>query len=134
MKPVTFVPLLGGILSSFASGDFSDAPKPRDQPPSWVFGPVWTVLYLLMGYAASLAGTPPIFWIQLALNLIWLPIYTRGYVKEAFVLILALWFSIVLTIKEFSRVNKFAAQLLVPYLAWVTYATYLNYSVLRERR
>jgi tryptophan-rich sensory protein len=134
MKPVTFIPLLGGTLSSFASKDFSKAPKPPGQPPAWVFGPVWTVLYLLMGYAASLAGTPPIFWIQLALNLIWSPIYTRGYVKEAFGVILALWLSIVLTIKEFARTNKFAAKLLVPYLLWVTYATYLNYSVLQEKK
>ena len=57
MKPVVVVPLVGGLLSSrFASKDFSSAPKPKGQPPSWVFAPVWTILYLLMGYAASLMG------------------------------------------------------------------------------
>lgn len=132
LKPVTFVPLIGGILSGLASKDFSKAPRPpRGQPPAWVFGPVWTVLYLMMGYAASLAGTPPIFWIQLALNLMWSPLYTRGYVREAFAVILALWVSIVLTIQKFSLTNTFAAKLLVPYLIWVTYATYLNASILK---
>lgn len=134
MKPVTFVPLIGGILSGLASKDFTSAPRPKAQPPAWVFGPVWTVLYLMMGYAASLAGTPPIFWIQLSMNLAWSPLYTRGYVREAFVLILALWISIALTIQQFARVNKFASKLLVPYLLWVTYATYLNYSVLQETK
>ena len=133
MKPVIFVPLIGGILSGLASKDFSKAPKPKSQPPAWVFGPVWTVLYLMMGYAASLAGTPPIFWVQLALNLMWSPLYTRGYIREAFVVIIALWISIILTIKEFSKRNKFAAKLLVPYLLWVTYATFLNSQVLKTK-
>ena len=131
MKPVTFVPLVGGILSGLASKEFSKAPK--GQPPGWVFGPVWTVIYLMMGYAASIAGTPPIFWIQLALNLAWSPLFTRGYVKEAFGLIILLWFSIVLTIKEFSKRNMFAAKLLVPYLLWVTYATLLTHQMLKTK-
>lgn len=133
MKPVTFVPIIGGILSGLASKDFSSAPRPKSQPPGWVFGPVWTVLYLMMGYAASLAGTPPIFWIQLAMNLAWSPLYTRGYIKESFVLIVALWFSIILTIKEFSLRNKFAAKLLVPYLVWVTFATFLTHQALTTK-
>lgn len=136
MKPVTFVPLLGGILSSFASKDFSNAPKPQGQPPSWVFAPVWTVLYLLMGYAASLlkgsGGVPVIFWVQLALNLAWSPVYTRGMTKEAFAIIVALWISIIITIREFSRTNALAGKLLVPYFLWVTYAMYLNYNVLQQ--
>lgn len=135
MKPVTFVPLIGGILSGLASKDFKEAPKPKSQPPSWVFGPVWTVLYLMMGYAASLLypNIPVIFWIQLAMNLAWSPLYTRGYIKEAFVLIIALWFSIILTIKEFSKRNSFAAKLLVPYLAWVTFATFLTHQALTTK-
>lgn len=129
----TFVPLLGGIASSLASKDFSSAPKPKGQPPSWVFAPVWIVLYLMMGYSASLLkSVPMIFWVQLALNLVWSPLYTRGKVKEAFAVILALWVSIVITIQEFYKVNKFAGKLLVPYLLWVTYAMYLNYNVLQK--
>jgi tryptophan-rich sensory protein len=129
----TFVPLLGGILSSLASKDFANAPKPAGQPPGWVFAPVWIVLYLLMGYSASLLkSVPSVFWAQLALNVIWSPLYTRGMVKEAFAVILALWVSIIVTIQEFYKVNKFAAKLLIPYLLWVTYAMYLNYNVLQK--
>ena len=128
-----FVPLLGGIASSLAAKDFSSAPKPKGQPPSWVFAPVWIVLYLMMGYSASLLkSVPMIFWVQLALNIVWSPLYTRGKVKEAFAVILALWVSIVITIQEFYKVNQLAGKLLVPYLLWVTYAMYLNYNVLQK--
>lgn len=126
---LTFIPLVGGILSGLSSKEFQ---KVQGQPPGWVFGPVWTVLYLMMGYASYIiqkktGKVPFIFWIQLALNLSWSPIFTRGFKKEAFYIILALWTSILLTIVEFSKIDAFAAKLLVPYLLWVTYATRLNY-------
>lgn len=133
-----FAPLIGGSISGLISrpGDVNSL-RAKNQPPDWVFGPVWTVLYLLMGYAASLIGfekIPVIFWIQLALNLIWSPVFFKYKNPElAFKVIVALWVSIVLTIVEFSRLNPFAAKLLWPYLAWVTYASYLNYSILIER-
>lgn len=132
-------PLVGGSVSGLVSNvkDASSLRRPRLSPPDWVFGPVWTILYLMMGYAANIVASssssgkvPVIFWIQLALNLIWSPIYFKKRdPKLAFKVISALWVSIVLTIIEFNKVNAFAAKLLVPYLAWVTFATYLNFDV-----
>lgn len=131
---LVFAPLIGGSISGLISRPGEARLRAKNQPPDWVFGPVWTVLYLLMGYAASLIGgvekIPVIFWLQLALNLIWSPVFFKyKNPKLAFKVILALWVSIVLTIVEFYRLNPFAAKLLLPYLAWVTYATYLNYFV-----
>lgn len=131
-------PLVGGSVSGLVSNvkDASLLRRPRLSPPDWVFGPVWTILYLMMGYAANIVASsssgkvPVIFWIQLALNLIWSPIYFKKRdPKLAFKVISALWVSIVLTMIEFNKVNAFAAKLLVPYLAWVTFATYLNFDV-----
>lgn len=122
---VFLAPLVLGSLSGFVSGSFKDAPQvPGFRPPDWVFGPVWTILYLLMGYAASQMKTvPPIFWIQLALNLAWSPVFVRlRNPKLALAIIVALWVTIILTIKEFGSLGKF----LVPYLLWVSFASYLN--------
>jgi tryptophan-rich sensory protein len=122
-----FLPLIGGLVSAAVAG-----PPPKIQfPPSWVFGPVWTVLYLMMGYASSIVyqrigSVPVIFWIQLAMNLLWSPIYFgQKNVKLAKTLIYALWVSILFTIVEFWNIDAFAAKLLVPYLLWVSYASTL---------
>lgn len=115
------LPLFTGLASAFASKKF---PKRIDGgPPSWIFAPVWTILYLIMGYVLlkNKGNVPSIFWIQLALNFIWSPVFTRGFFKESFYIILALWTSILLTITEMKE------PLLLPYLAWVTYAAHLNY-------
>lgn len=125
------VPLIGGILSGIASKDFK---RVQQQPPSWIFAPVWTVLYIMMGMSLVLMGkdVPFVFWVQLGLNLIWSPVYTRGYEKEAFYIILALLLSIILTIATlYKSGNRTSAYLLIPYLLWVTYATTLNYNSLK---
>lgn len=130
----TFLPLMGGILVGTTVDTKNPPPRPaKNSPPDWVFGPVWTVLYLMMGYASSIVykktgRVPPVYWLQLALNLLWVPVYFKK--KDtglAFKIIIALWLSIFVTIIEFSKVDKFAGQLMVPYLGWVTFATYLNY-------
>jgi benzodiazapine receptor len=127
-----FAPLVGGFAVGYISGSGKELPKPKNSPPDWVFGPVWTVLYLMMGYAANIVSkkngsVPVIFWIQLALNYAWPFVYFKlKDPKKAFYVIQALWVSIILTIVEFRKADKFAANLLVPYLGWVTYATYLN--------
>ena len=134
MSLLTFVPLIGGLISARLTGPPTQFTYTKKFPPRWVFGPVWTVLYLMMGYAASLVQkrtgrVPVIFWIQLALNLMWSPVYFKQKnVKLAKTIIYALWVGIALTIAEFWKVDKFAAQLLVPYLLWVTYASTLSLS------
>lgn len=137
---LVLTPLLGGSISGLMSNIKDSSLRAKNQPPDWVFGPVWTVLYLMMGYASNIVYQktggviPTIFWIQLALNLSWSPVFFKYRNPElAFKIILALWFSIVLTIVEFSKIDEFASRLLWPYLLWVTYATYLNYSILLER-
>lgn len=125
MKLITFVPIIGGLISAYLSGPMKN--YTRDFPPSWVFGPVWTVLYIMMGYSASIVGKVPIiFWIQLALNLLWSPVYFKQKnTKLAKTIIYALIASVILTIYEFRKINTFAGNLLIPYLAWIIYASQL---------
>lgn len=117
--------------------------KPAWQPPSWVFGPVWTTLYLLMGIASAMvwqrrgvssSATPALvaYGVQLVLNMLWsILFFGAESPAAALVCIVALWFAIVLTIVLFWRVNHTAAWLLVPYIAWVTFAAVLNFTIWR---
>lgn len=128
-----------GILGSFFT--FSAIPtwyqtlnKPSFSPPNWIFGPVWTVLYILMGISLFLVWqkkkVPTIFWVQLTLNAFWsIVFFGLRNPLLALVDIAALWIAIVLTIKAFNKINKLAAQLLYPYLAWVSFATILNLAI-----
>ena len=115
--------------------------KPTWQPPNWVFGPVWTLLYILMGVALYLvwrSNASPgqkraaiILWvIQLVFNFFWSYIFFRQHqIDWALGEIIVLWFFIVLTIFSFSRISKLSAWLLVPYISWVSFATYLTYTI-----
>lgn len=160
---------LAGVAGSLftapaISGWYAGLEKPALNPPNWVFGPVWTTLYLLIGVALYLvwsnqwrvsralmtnrtkpwnkyserlwtgswqkANTVAVFAIQLALNTIWSLLFFG--IKSpglAFGGILALWFAILFTIMNFYRISRAAAWLLVPYLLWVSFATYLNFSI-----
>ncbi len=115
--------------------------KPFFSPPNWLFGPVWTLLYFLMGISIYLiwkqgfqknkvrqAGK--FFLIQLALNFIWSPIFF-GLRAPALglIIIVSMWIFIVLTMKKFYPLSRPAAYLLVPYLLWVTFATMLNAAI-----
>lgn len=109
--------------------------KPFFNPPSFVFGPVWTTLYFLMGISLFLVwGKKKIdlrwFWAQLSLNTIWSIIFF-GLKNPLFALIIIifLWISIFQTIKSFKKVNKKASYLLYPYIAWVSFAAILNLSI-----
>lgn len=108
--------------------------KPAFSPPNWIFGPVWTVLYVLMGISLYLVWTkkkvPSVFWIQLILNALWSIIFF-GMTNPilALVDIAVLWIAIVLTIKAFSKINKLAGNLLIPYLIWVSFASILNLAI-----
>lgn len=127
MSLLTLIPLIGGSLSAYLSGPIKDSYK-RDFPPSWVFGPVWTVLYLMMGYSSHIIfkkthRIPIVYWIQLALNLIWSPVYFKQRnVKLAKTIMIALIASVVVTYIEFKNIDTFASNLLIPYLAWLCYA------------
>ncbi|MDP3733292.1 MAG: TspO/MBR family protein [Candidatus Daviesbacteria bacterium] len=125
-----------GIVGSFFT--FSAIPtwyaalaKPSFSPPNWVFGPVWTILYILMGISLYLVWlkkkVPNVFWIQLILNTAWSIIFFgMKNPTLALVDIIALLVAIILTIKSFYKINKLASYLLIPYLAWVSFASILN--------
>ena len=115
--------------------------KPALNPPNWVFGPVWTTLYALMGIAAFLVWRNGcerkdvrvalgVFGIQLFLNAIWSIIFFGLQSPGgALVEIVFLWLAIVWTIVVFYKISRPAAWLLVPYILWVSFASYLNYSI-----
>ncbi|KLK88206.1 TspO and MBR [Methanoculleus sediminis] len=113
---------------------------PAFSPPSWVFGPVWTVLYILMGIALYLVWSKgwhknvhvatAIFGAQLILNVVWSFVFFGMQAPFfALIVILFLWVAILMTIVAFDRVSVPAAILLVPYLLWVSFAAYLNYGI-----
>ena len=141
LTPIVFIigcELVGFIGSAFT---FSSIPnwyvylnKPIFSPPNWLFGPVWTLLYALMGISAYLVwkkkGSLNLFLIQLGLNFIWTPIFFGARnLFLALVVIVVMWIYIVKTIKAFAKIDKTASYLLYPYLAWVSFATILNFSI-----
>ncbi len=133
---------LGAIASTSAPSFYGELTRPEWAPPSSVFGPVWTVLYALMGIAAWLVWrerhTPGsrrallLFGAQLVLNTLWSWLFFAWHQGGlAFLDIVVLWLLIVLTIVDFWRIRPLAGALLLPYLAWVTYAAALNLAVWR---
>lgn len=140
------IPLLVGGLSGFATARgvqdwYPGLVKPSFNPPSWVFGPVWTLLYLMMGIAAFLVWQKglangavktalALFAIQLALNGLW-SILFFGMRSPGLALadIILLWLSIGATLVLFWRLTPVAGMLLLPYEAWVTFAVVLNGSI-----
>jgi benzodiazapine receptor len=116
--------------------------KPEWNPPSWVFGPVWTTLYTMMAVSAWLVWRQggfarqwlalSAFLVQLALNALWSPLFFGlKQLGVAFAEIIVLWLAIACTIVVFRRVHRTAAWLLVPYLAWVSFAAFLNWTLWR---
>ncbi len=135
---VTFLAPLGAIYAP--PGVWYQAlNKPTWNPPSWLFAPVWTFLYVSMAVAAWLvwkrgSERPALryYLVQLALNALWTPVFFGAHqLGWGLVVIIALWAAIVLTLREFWAVSRPAAWLLVPYLAWVSFATFLNFTILR---
>ncbi len=136
--------LLLGFLSGLVAQSGPDNPwfaslvKPAIYPPPATFGIVWSALYVMMGLALALVvtarGAPgrnlaiAAFAVQLLLNLAWSPLFFAGHrIFAALVLLLVLDLAVVATVALFHRVRPVAAWLLVPYLVWVLFATYLNY-------
>ena len=140
---VTFVAAAIGSVASMDAGEFyAQLDRPAWAPPSSLFGPVWSALYALMGLAAWLVwrtrgweGARPaltLYLVQLVLNALWSWLFFRWRIgAAAFGEVLLLLLFIVLTIVAFARVHRTAAAMLLPYLAWVSYASALTWSVWR---
>jgi len=115
--------------------------KPPFSPPNYLFGPVWTILYILMGISLALVWIKGVkservreglmlFGVQLFLNTIWSPIFFGAKdLTLALIVIILMWFFILKTILAFGKINKTASYLLYPYIAWVSFASILNFSV-----
>jgi tryptophan-rich sensory protein len=149
------IALIGWLVLCFAAatsavfvsvdGWYAALNKPSWNPPSWLFGPVWTLLYIMMAIAAWLVWRKGgwtlqrwplgLFVIQWLLNAIWTPLFFGMHlIGLALVDIVLLWIAIVATLAAFWRVSKPAAWLLVPYLAWVSFATALNFAIWQLNR
>ena len=154
MKPVNIVklvvscavPFLVGLMGSlFTTADtlgnwYADLNKPFFNPPNWIFGPVWTTLYIMMGISAYLVWQKDInskavrivlacFIVQLFLNAIWTPLFFGLHSPLLGLIdIVLLLNAIIVTIFAFFQISRIAALLLIPYLAWVSFATVLNAS------
>ena len=140
------IPLVVGFTSSFFTASsvstwFQTIEKPSWNPPGWIFAPVWTSLYILMGISLFLIWKNEydqqkkraaliLFAFQLLLNFLWSFIFFGQHqIGWALVDIAALWLALLVTIFAFASVNKTAAWLLVPYISWVSFATLLNFSI-----
>jgi len=150
----SIVKLIVSILASFAAGGigslftfkaiptwYASLKKPRYTPPNRAFGPVWTSLYILMGISVFLVWQKGLstngallafvlFWIQLAINALWSVIFFGMKSKGGGVMtIIVLWLLILATIVSFFRVTVWAGGLLIPYIVWVSIASYLNIGI-----
>jgi len=143
LAAVAVVAITGSMFTpSVDPAWYASLRKPSFNPPSWVFAPVWTVLYVAMavsawfvwrrvGWAGS--GLPMAWWFtQLVLNAVWTPLFFGAHlVGVALAIILSLLAAIVGTMMVFRRHHAVAAAMLLPYAAWVAFATLLNWSIWR---
>jgi translocator protein len=142
--------LLVGFGAGFATANainswYSELQKPFFSPPNWLFAPVWTILYILMGVSFYLVWKLPetskrnialfVFVLHLLLNGTWSFIFFNQHaIGLAFADIFILWIMIIVTMYLFSSLSKPAAWLLYPYLLWVSYASVLNFSIWQLNR
>jgi translocator protein len=154
MRTQTFLKLLASIAGPFLAGGigsyftmpaipewYASLAKPALNPPSWVFGPVWTLLYILIGISFFLVWRRGLhdrlgrqalaaFVVQLILNALWSVVFFGMQSPGmALIVIVALWCTIVWMIVVFSHKSRTAAYLLIPYLLWVSFAAYLNAAI-----
>jgi benzodiazapine receptor len=138
--------IAGGIGAIFTTPSirnwYAELSKPPFTPPNWLFGPAWTTLYILMGIAAffvfreGLAASGVkialiIFLVQLILNILWSVVFFGLHSPAgAIVVIAGLWITILITLLRFWGISTIAGVLLIPYLAWVTFASALNAGIL----
>lgn len=139
------IPLVVGAIGGYATMEhmhpwYDTLNKPSFNPPNWVFSPVWTTLYVLMGISSYLiwrdrpeqlgGNAGRIYFLQLALNLAWSFLFFYfHWVDYALLDIILLWIAILTMIVVFYKINKTAGLLQIPYLLWVTFATILNAAI-----
>ena len=136
---VTFCAPLLSVGFSMPGAWYAALQKPSWNPPPWLFGPAWTLLYTMMAVAAWMVwkrvgfGKPlKLYFVQLALNAAWTPIFFGAHqLGWALFEIVLLWIAILATLLSFRWVNTAAGWLFLPYLAWVTFAMTLNYTLWR---
>jgi tryptophan-rich sensory protein len=133
---------LGAMASVSAGAFYAGLSQPAWAPPAWLFGPVWSVLYVMIGVAAWLvwrkhgfSGATTALWLygaQLIANALWTWLFFVWHLGAlSLVEIILLWLLIIATIGAFWRLHRLAALMLVPYLAWVSFASALTYSLWR---
>ncbi len=151
---INFTKLAASVVMSLAAGAIGSTAtvtginswyayltKPSFNPPNWIFGPVWTTLYILMGVALYLVWQQGLkksfvknsfylFILQLILNSAWsITFFGLQNPGLAFIIIILLWLIILMLIIRFYKINKTAAYLLIPYILWVSFASLLNFSI-----
>ena len=139
---ILFLGFMSGRAANSGYGNrwFDALEKPAFMPPGWAFGAAWTILYILMAlalamiiYARGSRGRGIailLFLVQLAMNLLWSPLFFRAHqVDNAFILILLLIATVAVTTFLFWRIRPAAGLLLLPYLAWLAFASMLNYEI-----
>ena len=133
----------GGLISGCISGMYGDDEsfiRPEIYPPGWTFSVIWTILYTLMGISLYLVlisnnskdktAALMVFGLQLIMNFIWSPVFFIGsYYSAAFILLVAIFVSVLIMIWAFEKVNRLASSLQLPYVVWLCIALYLSYSV-----
>ena len=139
---IVFLGFLSGRMANSGYGNrwFDALDKPALMPPGWLFGVAWTILYILMGLALAIVlhargakgrgAAITLFLVQLVMNLAWSPLFFRFHqVNGALLLIVALFAVVAVTAALFWRIRRIAGVLLLPYLAWLAFASFLNYEI-----
>ncbi|MFH1405442.1 MAG: TspO/MBR family protein, partial [Patescibacteria group bacterium] len=141
-----FICLCAGVVGSFANAGnintwYATLQKPVFNPPNWVFGPVWTILYIMIGIALYLVWQKwkkdkfsrivfVMFLIHLFVNAMWSVVFFGLHdIGKAFLVIIVLWLMIIALMFLFEKIDRKATLLFVPYLLWVTFAAFLNFSI-----
>lgn len=131
----------GFSTASSIDGWYATLNKPPFNPPNWIFAPVWTLLYAMMGVAVALVWDKGLdradvksallfFVLQFILNAIWTPIFFgQQQLLIALAVIITLWVLLFICIRKFKGVDNLSGNLLIPYLLWVSFATILNFSI-----
>lgn len=138
------IPLLAGFIGSLyttpnIAGWYANLSKPTFNPPNYLFGPVWTILFLLMGTASFViykqktklkTQALKLYFAQLILNTMWSVVFFGAQNPlGGFLVIVALWLEIAYTMDVFYKINKLSGYLFVPYFLWVSFAMILNFSI-----
>ncbi len=132
--------MLGNLFSGNPRQSYTTFIKPPLSPPGWLFGVVWPLLYLLMGLGAYLIyQTPPtlerkkattLYWVQLFVNLLWpIVFFSFEWYWISVIIILLLDVLVLFTLLRFYKIDKAAGYLMIPYLLWLLFATYLNIGI-----